>query len=143
MIRRKSEKRGFTLVELLVVITIIGMLMGLLIPAVTAAKNQANRVKCVSNMHQLSLAAKTFESIQQHYPGYQSTLSGGTFTGTGTSGITWAVWLMPYLDHKDVLAAVQVGFGDGRDGPDVRLPGGSTHCHGGRHGDYRSVVVPG
>jgi prepilin-type N-terminal cleavage/methylation domain-containing protein len=51
-----SKKRGFTLVELLVVIAIIAVLMALLLPALERAREQAKRVICLNNLHQLTLA---------------------------------------------------------------------------------------
>ncbi|MDH4239108.1 MAG: prepilin-type N-terminal cleavage/methylation domain-containing protein [Phycisphaerae bacterium] len=50
-----SKKRGFTLVELLVVIAIIAVLMALLLPALEKAREQAKRVICLNNLHQLTL----------------------------------------------------------------------------------------
>ena len=73
MYRRRSDSRGFTLVELLVVITIIGMLMGLILPAIQGAREHGRRIKCVNNLHQLSLAAMNLESSQGTFPGFQNT----------------------------------------------------------------------
>ena len=74
MCRRSKRLHGFTLVELLVVITIIGMLMGLLLPAVHAAREAARCNTCKSNLHQLAIAAISYESSLQQYPGFHMRL---------------------------------------------------------------------
>ena len=60
--------RGFTLVELLVVITIIGILVSLLLPAVQSAREAARMAQCQNNMKQLGLGAKSHATIHGHYP---------------------------------------------------------------------------
>lgn len=59
---------GFTLVELLVVIAIIGILVGLLLPAIQAARDAARRMQSSNNLRQLALANANFESAFKHFP---------------------------------------------------------------------------
>ena len=65
----KNQRSGFTLVELLVVITIIGILMGLLIPVVNAARETARRNQCNTQIKNLALAAIQHENTKGELPG--------------------------------------------------------------------------
>ena len=60
MVRRSKSPRGFTLVELLVVIGIIGLLMSVLMPTLARTKEKARQVKCMSNIRQISQACVMF-----------------------------------------------------------------------------------
>ena len=68
----RRRRHGFTLVELLVVIGIIALLIGILLPALSRAREQANATKCLNNVRQMALASMLFA---QDHKGYMPTAS--------------------------------------------------------------------
>ncbi|NIL96117.1 MAG: DUF1559 domain-containing protein [Planctomycetales bacterium] len=88
---RPSAKAGFTLVELLVVITIIGILISMLLPAVQAAREQARMTDCANKIRQLGLACTMYAQNNNDWIMY-----GITTTGSH-SGLTA---LLPYLEAR-------------------------------------------
>jgi len=95
------------LVELLVVITIIGMLVALLLPAVQNAREAGRRATCINNLKNITLATQNFESSKQRFPGWREHL------GIPTQGMSanqqvkasWAFMILPQLDRNDLYRA--------------------------------------
>ena len=64
----RATKTGFSLIELLVVVTILGLMMALLLPAVQSAREAARRIQCTSNLKQLGLGLQQYETNYGVYP---------------------------------------------------------------------------
>jgi prepilin-type processing-associated H-X9-DG protein/prepilin-type N-terminal cleavage/methylation domain-containing protein len=62
------RRRGFTLVELLVVVGIVALLIGLLFPALTKAREHAQRLRCATNLHSMGQAMHVYVAQTGHYP---------------------------------------------------------------------------
>ena len=111
---------AFTLVELLVVITIIGILISLLLPAVQAAREAARRIQCCNNLKQWGLAMAMYENTYTVYPfgslyGAASGPSGSSSDGScGSHGEyrrqSFVVSLWPYLEQTSLYAQYDFNY---------------------------------
>ena len=95
----RHSRGGFTLVELLVVIGIIALLVGILMPALSAARRQANTVNCASNLRNIGHALVMYINENGYYPGRGSAMDSG---GTNKFAI-WPTRLRRYLDGNQAV----------------------------------------
>jgi prepilin-type N-terminal cleavage/methylation domain-containing protein len=104
---KRHSRNAFTLVELLVVITIIGMLVALLIPAVTAARASAQQATCTNNQRNYGQAIQEYVMAKDYFPGYRQVLKITSGTVTKNAVISWQVALFPRLGKDDVYQGIQ------------------------------------
>ena len=119
----ESRHDGFTLIELLVVVAVIGILAGLVLPALAKAKQSATRASCLSNLKQVALA------LQMYTDDHEDSLPGPVFSGARASyditSSTELIWYIaeylssPKPSAQTVVADVFVCPGYKRSAPDL------------------------
>ena len=95
--RHAPRPTGFTLVELLVVIAIIGTLVGLLLPAVQAAREAARRSQCANNLKQIGVGMANHENAVGGFP---PSIFGADLANQYARGWGWPVLLLPYCEGQ-------------------------------------------
>ncbi len=95
----KLERGGFTLIEMLVVLSITGLLLAIVIPAVQSARGSARRLQCAQNLHQMGLALANYSATFGQFP------QGGTGNGYSSH-----VMLLPSMDQQVVYNAINRSF---------------------------------
>ncbi|MEM9941464.1 MAG: DUF1559 domain-containing protein [Planctomycetota bacterium] len=88
---------GFTLVELLVVITIIAILIVMLLPAVQSVREAARRTRCLSNLKQIGIGFLNYETATEYFP-----------PGNG-NGHSWAAHLLSYIEQRNIADKYDLG----------------------------------
>ncbi len=98
------NRKAFTLVELLVVISIIGMLVVLLLPAVQSARESGRRAQCENNLKQLSLGLLAYHSTNRILPAAMTMPLSENPNYTYKWGPNWVISILPHLEEQALLS---------------------------------------
>ena len=104
--RSPATRCAFTLLELLVVIGIIGLLIGILLPAVQKIRESANSLKCKNNLHQVGLALTHYHDTNGQFPpGVSSDAFGSPYPF-----MSWLTRLLPFIEQPALWDSAVLAF---------------------------------
>ena len=98
---------GFTIVELLVVVAIVGLLVSLLLPAVQAVRESARRTACGNNLRNVGLALLNYHTAHQGFPRHRFRLPQDV--GSDSESWSWLARLLPFLEESALFEQGRVG----------------------------------
>jgi prepilin-type N-terminal cleavage/methylation domain-containing protein/prepilin-type processing-associated H-X9-DG protein len=120
-VRRRS---GFTLVELLVVISIIAVLLALLVPAIQKAREAANRASCQNNLKNIGIALMNYQHSNRAFPPGAKT----TTMPTGTVSHSWGTLLLPFIDQESLEKQYNYAVNWSANTATIAFPVRAYHC---------------
>ncbi len=97
---RTTARSGLTILELLVTISVIGLLAALLLPAMAAAREAARRVECTSHLRQVGIGLFNYHDVHNSLP------AGWQWDRQRSSAYGWSVSLLPYLEQRPLAESM-------------------------------------
>lgn len=147
----KKQRRGFTAIELMVVVAIIALLIALLLPAVQQARESARRAQCKHNMMQIGLALHNYHHAHERLPPGSINPTGPIRDDGKGYHFSWMTQILPYLDErlayskldftKSVYAEVNTNVAF-RTSPIYRCPSSpaTSHTYAGCYNDAETPI---
>lgn len=106
LVKRSHCRRGFTLVELLVTISIIGVLLGLTLPAVQMARESARRTQCGNNLHQIGIALHSYHDARKTLPPGCLQWRPPGLPAANYKQFAWSALILPYLEQEPLYESI-------------------------------------
>ena len=94
-----STRRGITLIEILVTVSLIGILLALLLPAVQEARETSRRIRCVNNLKQIGMATQNFCQARESFPSGVSSFP---------AQASYLVQILPFLEQSPLFDAINM-----------------------------------
>jgi len=105
------HRSGFTLIEVIVVVSIICVLVAMLLPAVQICRESARRLKCVQNLMQLAIALQQYQNVHEVLPSGVVNANGPIQNIPRGFHRAWTIQLLPFVEQKNVALRFNDAFG--------------------------------